>query len=82
MILDDRDTEDLVIQTSWMIFASLRLESYPTDGHTDRRWENIFSPLRDVSAWVTKTCALSPNCPLSTNISFISLNSSVIVASV
>ena len=43
VIHDYRQSTDSVLQTCWMIFVTLRLESYPTDGrtdgHTDRRWE-------------------------------------------
>ena len=39
VIHDNRESKTLVLQKSGMIFASLRLESYPTGGWTDTRIE-------------------------------------------
>ena len=37
VILEYRESKDSVVPTDWMVFASLRLESYPADGLTDIR---------------------------------------------
>ena len=66
-------------------FIDVRLESYSTDRHTDRPLgKHNTSPRTCVgyeyyikethSSGVTKTCALSPNCPL-LHKCFMSLNS-------
>ena len=34
VILDYREIKDSVVHTCWMVFAPLRLESYPTDRRT------------------------------------------------
>ena len=34
MVLDYRQSKDSVLQTGWIVFALLKMESYPTDGHT------------------------------------------------
>ena len=48
VILDYRERKDSVLQTCWIVFAPLRLESYPTIGrtdvHTERRSKNNPSP--------------------------------------
>ena len=41
VILDYRESKDSVLPTDWMVFASLRLESYPMDGWTDTRKETF-----------------------------------------
>ena len=35
VVLDYRESKDPVLHTSWMVFAPLILESYPTDRRMD-----------------------------------------------
>ena len=45
LILDYIGSKVPVLQTCWMVFAPLRLESYLTDEHMDGRWVNNTSLL-------------------------------------